>query len=57
MNFLSKSQPDLKTLCDQNKEKYQQNSPFPNIYFDDFFDEEFLKTTVVLKLRFKREGK
>lgn len=42
MKFLSDKQPDLKTICDQNKEQYQNNAPFPNIYFDDFLDEEFL---------------
>ncbi|MEM9546114.1 MAG: 2OG-Fe(II) oxygenase [Bacteroidota bacterium] len=42
MKFLSDKHPDLKTICDQNKEKYQTNHPFPNIYFDDFFNEEFL---------------
>ncbi len=33
---------DLDTLAELNKENYAQAIPFPNIYFDDFFNSEFL---------------
>lgn len=33
---------DLKKLAKENKKKYQNNNPFPSIYFDNFFDKTFL---------------
>ncbi|MFI3197966.1 MAG: 2OG-Fe(II) oxygenase [Methylococcaceae bacterium] len=32
----------LNKIAEENAEKYQQASPFPHIYFDDFFPKDFL---------------
>ena len=40
--MLNPNNLDLISLAKNKSESYQQNSPFPNIYFDDFFDDNFL---------------
>ena len=41
-HFLSPSFQNLREISENHKRSYQQASPFPNIYFKDFFSEEFL---------------
>ena len=40
--MLNPNNLDLISLAKNKSKSYQQNSPFPNIYFDDFFDDNFL---------------
>ena len=40
--MLNPNNLDLISLAKNKSESYQQNSPFPNIYFDDFFFYNFL---------------
>ena len=45
--MLNSSKTDLLLLANKLANSYQTNKPFPSIYIDDFFDEDFL--TEVLK--------
>ena len=45
--MLNSSKTDLLILANKLANSYQTNKPFPSIYIDDFFDEDFL--TEVLK--------
>ncbi len=42
MDFINKKYRDLHAVALENKEKYKSGDPFPNIYFDNFFDEKML---------------
>jgi len=42
MNFINKSVEELKSVAAEFKPVYSAAEPFPNIYFDDFFNEEAL---------------
>lgn len=42
MDYLSKDYNDLIGTATKYKEQYSSATPFPNIYFDDFFDADFL---------------
>lgn len=42
MDYLSKDYNDLIGTARKYKEQYSNATPFPNIYFDDFFDADFL---------------
>ena len=44
LEFINKivSVEQLNKIAEENSEKYQQASPFPHIYFDDFFPKDFL---------------
>ena len=46
MQFLSDQFADLHQVAEQYKSKYQQSPPFPNIYFDDFLNADYLKTVL-----------
>ncbi len=46
MNFLKISIPDLLELGKQKNAEYATAAPFPNIYFDDFFEENALKSVL-----------
>lgn len=41
--MINKEYNNLKALAKELKSKYQTNSPFPNIYLDNFFEEAFLE--------------
>lgn len=41
-SILSSDKQDLHAFAELHKDTYQKNNPFPNIYFDDFFDKDFL---------------
>jgi Rps23 Pro-64 3,4-dihydroxylase Tpa1-like proline 4-hydroxylase len=41
-NYLKNSEVDLLNFGKQNHDQYSQNSPFPNISFENFFDEAAL---------------
>lgn len=43
MPILSPEYADLDQVAQRLKSQYQNNQPFPNIYFDDFFDPDFLR--------------
>jgi Rps23 Pro-64 3,4-dihydroxylase Tpa1-like proline 4-hydroxylase len=45
-NILSKKYSDLNLIAEKKKEEYLNADPFPNIVFDDFFNNDFLKTVV-----------
>jgi len=45
-NILSKKYSDLNLVAEKKKEEYLSAGPFPNIVFDDFFNNDFLKTVV-----------
>ena len=40
--IVSKKFLDLKNISHHLKDKYKENSPFPNIVIDNFFEEQFL---------------
>jgi len=40
--MLNRTYSDLDAVAKEFSSKYQENKPFPNIYFDDFFDPSFL---------------
>lgn len=42
MEFLAEEYKDLWTVANKYKEAYTTNPPFPNIYFDNFFNPEYL---------------
>ena len=42
MNFLKDKNTSLQEIAAQAAKTYADGNPFPNIYFDDFFDEEML---------------
>eukprot|EP01024_Parvocaulis_polyphysoides_P040878 TRINITY_DN37327_c0_g1_i2.p1 TRINITY_DN37327_c0_g1~~TRINITY_DN37327_c0_g1_i2.p1 ORF type:complete len:167 (-),score=1.02 TRINITY_DN37327_c0_g1_i2:24-524(-) len=42
MELLNEKYRDLALIAKENKKKYQSGTPFPNIHFDDFFNEYFL---------------
>lgn len=42
MDFISAQYRDLQKVAKEFKEKYQNADPFPNIYFENFFDEQML---------------
>lgn len=42
-NILNDEFSDLSLVSSKYREKYIHNTPFPSIYFDDFFNPEFLK--------------
>jgi hypothetical protein len=44
--FLNFSLDELIEFGKKNKAKYTENDPFPNIYFDNFFNQEYLKQIV-----------
>jgi Rps23 Pro-64 3,4-dihydroxylase Tpa1-like proline 4-hydroxylase len=41
--MLNEKYADLRKVSAEMADKYQNNLPFPNIYFDEFFDKDFLK--------------
>ncbi|MCM5663485.1 2OG-Fe(II) oxygenase [Galbibacter mesophilus] len=41
--MLSEKYENLSIVANANKQKYQENRPFPNIVFSDFFDADFLQ--------------
>ena len=43
INFLNKNYFDLEKVAVQNNESYMNAKPFPNITFDNFFNEEVLE--------------
>jgi hypothetical protein len=43
MNFLPKSPEELRNFASEYKSAYASADPFPNIYFDNFFDEGALR--------------
>ena len=43
MIFLSDKTNDLEVFAIKNASKYQKANPFPSIYFDDCFNENFFK--------------
>ena len=43
MQFLSEAYSDLNLVANQHKDTYQNSPPFPNIYFDEFLNSDFLK--------------
>lgn len=43
MDILSPAYADLAQVAASKKAEYLNNPPFPNIYFDDFFNPEFLR--------------
>ena len=46
MNFLNPDIKDLKQLGKDKHAEYVYAEPFPNIVFDNFFDEEILNTVL-----------
>lgn len=42
-NMINPKYADLRKLSSSQAETYQNSPPFPNIYFDDFFDADFLR--------------
>ena len=46
MNFLKISIPELLELGKQKQAEYMNAAPFPNIYFDDFFDPDALRSVL-----------
>ena len=42
MNYLSDEFSDLEAVAEKYKEAYKSADPFPNIYFDNFFNPDFL---------------
>ena len=42
INYLNKNFKDLDSIASQYKEKYINAEPFPNIVFDNFFNENIL---------------
>ena len=40
-NILSKKYSDLNLIAEKKKEEYLNADPFPNIVFDDFFNNDF----------------
>ena len=40
--MLNSTNLDLSSLAKNKSKLYQQNTPFPNIYFDDFFEDKYL---------------
>ena len=40
--MLNSTNLDLNSLAKNKSKSYQQNTPFPNIYFDDFFEDKYL---------------
>ncbi len=42
MKYLNKPFADLTAVAAGNNDAYQTADPFPNIYFEDFFDQDFL---------------
>ena len=40
--FINKNYLNLKKVADENSSTYLHAKPFPNIIFDNFFDEEVL---------------
>lgn len=45
-NFLNSEYKDLRTTALKNTEKYQNALPFPNIHFENFFDEDTLDSVL-----------
>ena len=43
MNFIPKSVEELKGFASEYKTAYASADPFPNIYFDNFFNEDVLR--------------
>jgi len=43
MNFIDKSPEELKAFAQLKHDEYVHGDPFPNIYFDDFFNAGFLQ--------------
>ena len=43
MKFINKSVDELKALAAEHNNAYVHADPFPNIYFDNFFNPEFLR--------------
>jgi len=44
--MLDNNYKDLNKLADSQKKVYQNNHPFPNIHFDNFFDPDFLRSVL-----------
>ena len=44
--MLDKKYKDLTQLANDQKAVYQNNHPFPNIYFDNFFDVDYLRSVL-----------
>ena len=42
INFLNSNYSDLKKVASINNKKYENAEPFPNIVFDNFFNENIL---------------
>jgi Rps23 Pro-64 3,4-dihydroxylase Tpa1-like proline 4-hydroxylase len=42
MEYLSAEYSNLRNVADNFKKEYKEGSPFPNIYFQDFFNEKML---------------
>jgi len=54
VSLLSQTYQDLQTIASENHLKYKSAEPFPNIYFDDFFNPDFLNNVA---LEFKISNK
>ena len=46
MEMLAKEFQDLDAVAEKYKEAYQTNAPFPNIYIDNFFNPDFLRSVL-----------
>ena len=46
MKYLSEQFKDLRSVAEKYAATYQSNAPFPNIYFDDFLNPDFLKSVL-----------
>jgi hypothetical protein len=46
MNFIDKSPEELKAFAQKKHDEYVHGDPFPNIYFDDFFNAAELKAVL-----------
>lgn len=46
-NYLNTFNQNLAEFAIKNADKYQKASPFPSIYFDDFFDSDFLEKVLL----------
>lgn len=46
LKYLSKSYDELLAFATENKVAYDTNPPFPNIYFDNFFNSDLLREVI-----------
>ena len=46
MKYLDITNQELLKLGQDNNDRYLKNTPFPNIYFDNFFNDDFLSKIV-----------